>query len=112
LITDRIFGAEDPVPVRPLEQLAERVDRLHQPHAVLLGGEPLVHLEERDDLLLGPQVPRRRDTLHVPLHGLLEQDRPRMREPSNAGSVITRVRIAWTRSNISSSEEYRLSSMP
>ena len=37
---------------------------------------------------------------------------PRMREPSNAGSVITRVRIAWTRPNISSSEVYRLSSMP
>src|SRR5215472_16200524 len=35
-----------------------------------------------------------------------------MREPSNAGSVITRVRIAWTRSNISSPEVYRPSPMP
>ena len=28
----------------------------------------------------------------------------RMREPSNAGLVSTRVRMAWTRSNISASE--------
>ena len=28
----------------------------------------------------------------------------RMREPSNAGLVRTRVRMAWTRSNISASE--------
>src|SRR5215469_4576198 len=37
---------------------------------------------------------------------------PRMREPLKAGSVSTRVRIAWMRPNISSSEAYWLSLMP
>src|SRR5580700_9292479 len=36
----------------------------------------------------------------------------RIRVPSNAGLVITRVRMAWTRSNISSSVPYRSRSMP
>ena len=69
------LGAEDAVLVRPLEQLVEGVDRLHQLDAVALVGEALVDLEERHDLLLLPQVARGRDAEHVPLHRLLEQDR-------------------------------------
>ena len=44
-------------------------------HAVLLVGEPLVDLEERDDLLLLPQVLGGGVPSIVAVHRLLEQDR-------------------------------------
>ena len=58
----------------PGEELVESRDRLHQLRAVRLVGEPLVDLEERDDLLLGPEVLRRPLAVDVPVHRALEQD--------------------------------------
>src|SRR6266516_6081314 len=79
------FGTEDLVPLRALEQIIEGVDELHELHAVLLGGKPLVDFQERHHVLLVPQIPRRGDAVDVPFHGLLEQDR---RE--NAGAIKRR----------------------
>ncbi len=69
------LGAEDPMPIGPLEQLVEGVNRLHELDALPLVGKSLVDLQEGDDLLLLPKVLRCRETLHVPFHRLLEQDR-------------------------------------
>ncbi len=63
------------VPPRAPEQIIEGVDRPHELHASLHGGEPLVDFQERHHVLLIPQIPRRGDAVDVPFHGLLEQDR-------------------------------------
>ena len=69
------LGAEDPVPVGPLKLVIEGVDGLHELDVVLLGGQPQVNLEERDDVLGLPEVLGGGHALDGPLHGLQEQDR-------------------------------------
>ena len=63
------------MPLRAPEQIIEGIDRLHELHAVLFGGKPLVDFQERHHVLHLPQIPRRGDAADVPFHGLLEQDR-------------------------------------
>ena len=75
LITERILVPKIPKLVRLGELVIERVDRLHQLHVILLGGQAEVHLEERDDVLRSPQVLGRGHALDGPLHRLQEQDR-------------------------------------
>ena len=69
------LGAEDPVLVRPLKQVIEGVDGLHELHAVVLVGQPQVHLQDRHDVLALPQVAGGRQPVDLPLHGLLEENR-------------------------------------
>jgi hypothetical protein len=61
--------------LRALEQIIEGVDGLHELHAVLLGGKPLVDFQERHHVLGVPQVLSRGNSGHVSFHRLLEQDR-------------------------------------
>src|SRR5262245_34632883 len=75
LLDDRAhLGSEDTLGDGPAEQHAELGHGLHQLDAVLLLGEPLVHLEERHDPLHAPQILRGRLTLDAAVHGVLEQD--------------------------------------
>ena len=67
--------AEDVVRPRALQERAKAGDGLHHLDAVLLVGEPLVDLQERDDLLLVPEELRRALALDLAIHRVLEQDR-------------------------------------
>src|SRR5690606_34810045 len=57
------------------KQRIEIVDRLHQLHAVALGGETFIDLQKWHDLLDVPQIVRRRPTFDLAVHRALEEYR-------------------------------------
>ena len=75
VMNERILVPNTPRSVGPRQQAVQLGEGLHQAYAVLLVGESLVHLDERNDLFVLPQVGRGPRAGHVPVHGLLEQDR-------------------------------------
>ena len=70
-----LLGPEDARRRRPLQQVIQAGDRLHQLNAVNFGLQPLVNLQERHHAALFPQVGRGRDAVDHPVHGLFKQDR-------------------------------------
>ena len=68
------LGAEDMALHRLLEQLRQAGHGLHQLHALRLGLQALIHLEEGDDLLDLPQVVGAVSALDHPVHGVLKED--------------------------------------
>ena len=80
------LGPEDPLLLPPLAEVVKSGVGLHDLGPVLLRGEPLVDLEERDDLLLLPEVRRGSLPLDVPVHGVLEEDGPEDPVPRELGA--------------------------
>src|SRR5690606_27029217 len=70
-----LLRAEHALIATAREQRIEARHRLHQLHTVLLGLEPLVDLQERDDALLLPQILRTALSFDVAIHRVLEEDR-------------------------------------
>jgi hypothetical protein len=75
LITERILVPKTPFPFARDKQRVEAGNGLHHLHAVGLVRQSLVHLQEGNDVLDGPQVIGRAAAFHVAVHRLLEQDR-------------------------------------
>ena len=73
-MTERILVPKTPSFDRPVEQRIEPRHRLHQADAVVLGLEPLVDLQERDDAAILPQEGRNRLSLRLAVHRAFEQD--------------------------------------
>jgi len=97
------LGAEDLVPLRAFEQVVERIDGFMSCTPSCSARVPC-RPSGTHHVLLVPQVRAVGTPLTSRSMVCSNKIAARMREPSNAGLVSTRVRMACTRSNISASE--------
>ena len=59
---------------RTYKEFIQPRNRLHQPDSVRFLCQTLIHLQDRDDTLLLPQVIRSQLIPNLPLHGILKKD--------------------------------------